>query len=267
MTGRSSLLAATTGAVGVLRAISLAEVLDEAALQVRIDRKYLVPIDAFIEMTHRLRHRFSVLDIEGRRSFNYESVYFDSADYRLYREHVQRRRRRYKVRTRAYLDSGECTFEVKLKGGRSETVKARMPYELGDRSRLTGEALEFLGDQLRTEYGAPEAGELVPALTTAYRRTTLVDRADHARLTCDIDLLFHHGPSSTGGEVAAVRGPVGAVLVESKTAGRAGEADRVLRDLGIRPIQVSKYCVAAALLNPHLRANPWHRTLRQLQAA
>ncbi|WP_328989428.1 VTC domain-containing protein [Kribbella sp. NBC_01245] len=266
MTGRSSLLAATTGAIRELRAVSLAEVLDEAALQVRIDRKYLVPINAFIEMTDRLRHRFAVLDIDGRRSFKYESVYFDSADYRLYREHVQRRRRRYKVRTRAYLDSGECTFEVKLKGGRSETVKARMPYGLDDRARLTGEALEFLGDQLRTEYGVSEAGDLVPALTTTYRRTTLVDRGDHARLTCDIDLLFHHGPSG-GGDVEVVRGPVGAVLVESKTAGRAGVADRVLRDLGIRPIQVSKYCVAAALLNPGLRANPWHRTLRQLQAA
>lgn len=263
MTARSSLLAATTGAVGVLRTISLAEVLDEAALQVRIDRKYLVPINAFIEMTDRLRHRFAVLDIDGRRSFNYESVYFDSADYRLYREHVQRRRRRYKVRTRAYLDSGECTFEVKLKGGRSETVKARMPYGLDDRSRLTAEALTFLGDQLRTEYGVPEARDLAPALTTTYRRTTLVDRADHARLTCDIDLVFHRSPSAPD----SVRGPVGAVLVESKTAGRAGEADRVLRDLGVRPIQVSKYCVAAALLNPHLRANPWHRTLRHLQAA
>ena len=52
------------------------------------------------------------------------------------------------------------------------------------------------------------------------------------------------------------------VLVESKTAGRAGVADRVLRELQVRPIHVSKYCVAAALLNPGLRSNPWHRTVR-----
>ena len=137
MTARSHALVAMTGAVAPLRPISLAEVLDEAALQVRVDRKYLVPVGAFITMTNRLSDRFAVLDIDGRRSFSYESVYFDSPDHRLYRQHVQRRRRRYKVRTRAYLDSGECTFEVKLKGGRSETVKSRMPYGLGDRGRLT----------------------------------------------------------------------------------------------------------------------------------
>ncbi|MFC0629442.1 VTC domain-containing protein [Kribbella deserti] len=264
MTAPSPLLAAMTGAVSGLRPVSLAEVLNEAALQVRIDRKYLVPVNAFITMTDRLRDRFAVLDIDGRRSFNYESVYFDSADHRLYREHVQRRRRRYKVRTRAYLDSGECTFEVKLKGGRSETVKARMPYELADRSDLTPAATEFLRAQLCQEYGVRDQGDLGPTLTTTYRRTTLVDRIDHARLTCDIDLLFHQGGSD---EARAVRGPVGAVLVESKTAGRAGAADRVLRDLGIRPIQISKYCVAAALLNPQLPSNPWHRSLRRLRTA
>jgi len=256
---RSHALVALTGAVLELRPISLAQVLAEAGLQVRIDRKYLVPVDAFVALTDRLRHRFAVLEIDGRRSFHYESVYFDSPDHRLYREHVQRRRRRYKVRTRAYLDSGECAFEVKLQGGRSETVKARMPYGLADRERLTPEALDFLSSQLRTEYGVPAGVDLRPELTTAYRRTTLVDPASHARLTCDVDLLFHRGSR-------AVRGPAASVLVESKTAGRAGAADRVLRELGVRPIQVSKYCVAAALLNPYLRANPWHRTLRQFQA-
>jgi len=259
MTARSHALVAMTGAVAPLQPISLAEVLAEAALQVRVDRKYLVPIGAFITMTNRLSDRFAVLDIDGRRSFSYESVYFDSPDHRLYRQHVQQRRRRYKVRTRAYLDSGECTFEVKLKGGRSETVKSRMPYGLGDRGQLTPSALEFLSELLRTEYGVGAGVDLRSELTTTYRRTTMVDLVDRARLTCDIDLLFYRGER-------AVRGPAGSVLVESKTAGRAGAADQVLHHLGIRPIQVSKYCVAAALLNPHLSSNPWHRTLRQFQA-
>ena len=87
----------------------------------------------------------------------------------------------------------------------------------------------------------------------------MVDPVDRARLTCDIDLLFYRGRRAVGG-------PAGSVLVESKTAGATGAADQILRRLGIRPIQVSKYCVAAALLNPHLNSNPWHRTLRQFQA-
>jgi hypothetical protein len=237
--------------------ISLDEVLAEAELQTRVDRKYLVPIATFVELVSRLRDRFAVLEIDGRRSFRYESVYFDTPAHSLYKQHLQRRRYRYKVRTRSYLDSGQCSFEVKLKGNRSETVKSRMPYALADRARLTQPAWEFLADQLRTAYGVGVDDRLQPALTTTYRRSTLVDRVEHSRMTCDIDLCFVDGPRSLGVLPDAV-------LVESKTAGRAGAADLVLRDLQVRPIQVSKYCVAAALLNPQLRANPWHRTLRQL---
>jgi hypothetical protein len=75
-------------------------------------------------------------------------------------------------------------------------------------------------------------------------------------MTCDVGLRFFDA-----GKAIAVLPD--SVLVESKTAGRAGVADRVLRELQVRPIQVSKYCVAAALLNPDLRSNPWHRTVRR----
>jgi hypothetical protein len=53
------------------------------------------------------------------------------------------------------------------------------------------------------------------------------------------------------------------VLVESKSPGPAADADRALRSLGLRPVPMSKYCVAVALLHPRLPANPWHRTLRR----
>jgi hypothetical protein len=53
------------------------------------------------------------------------------------------------------------------------------------------------------------------------------------------------------------------VLVETKSPGSGGAADRALRELGLRPVRISKYCVAVALLHPGIRANPWHRTLRR----
>lgn len=254
MTARRT-VAAMAGALEPFQPITLADVLAEAALQVRIDRKYLVPLETFIELTVRLRDRFAALQIDGKRTFGYESVYFDTPDHQLYLDHVQRRRRRYKLRTRAYLDSDECSLEVKLKGNRSETVKSRMPYALEDRARLTPAGQDFLAEQLRTQYGVRAETGLGPVLSTTYRRSTLVDPDGHARLTCDIDLRFSSSHQ-------AVDVTPDAVLVESKTAGRAGAADEVLRDLRVRPIQVSKYCVAATLLNPHLRSNPWHRTLQ-----
>ena len=68
-----------------------------------------------------------MLEISGIRSFRYESVYFDSPDLLTYRSHVQGRRKRFKVRSRSYMDTGECMFELKLKNRVGTTVKSRIP--------------------------------------------------------------------------------------------------------------------------------------------
>ena len=53
------------------------------------------------------------------------------------------------------------------------------------------------------------------------------------------------------------------MLVESKSSARGSAADRILRELGVRPASVSKYCVGVAALHPELPSNPWHQTLRR----
>ena len=138
MTAPSRAAAVMAGSVASLPAASLAEITERAELQTRIDRKYLVPVDAVADLVSGLG-RFAVLEIDGLRGFRYESVYFDTPDLLTYRAHLQGRRRRFKVCTRAYLDSADCMFEVKLEGSRGSTVKAgfrtRWPTELGSRRR------------------------------------------------------------------------------------------------------------------------------------
>ena len=241
------------GSVAGLPTASLAEVIERSALQARIDHKYLVPLERFAELAARLPDTYAVLEIDQLRGFAYESVYFDTPDLLTYRQHLQGRRRRYKVRTRAYLDSGDCMFEVKLKGRREQTVKARLPYPVADRTQINPQARAFLADQLREAYGQP-APQLAAKVTTAYRRTTLVDLQRGTRLTCDVDLTC-----SGGGKVAV--GLSRHVLVETKLPRRHGDADIALRSLGLRPVEMSKYCVAVAVLHPGIRRNPWHRTL------
>jgi VTC domain len=250
--GASALMA---GFLSPLPGVPLTTVVASAALQTRTDRKYLVPLDRFAAFVALLPERMAVLDIDQRRLFRYESVYFDTPDQSLYRQHLQGRRRRYKVRSRTYLDSGDCMFEVKLKGRRSQTVKVRMPYEVGDRHTITNDARSFLDRTLNDQYGLMSP-ELEPTLTTTYTRATLVDLRHGARLTCDVDLVC-----SGRGQVAA--GATGHVLVESKSDGRDSTADRLLRGLGVRPVGLSKYCIGTALVDPAMPANPWNRTLRQ----
>ena len=231
--------------------VSLDEVMEVAGLQTRQEKKYLLTPEQFVELSRQIAD-LRVLQIDGKRLFSYESVYFDSPDLALFRAHRQGRRQRYKVRTRTYLDSGESLFEVKLKGGRGETVKQRLPYRFEDRNHISGSAEDFLEDALHDQYDV-EPPALDVSLTTRYSRATFVDVRDGARLTCDIDLACtaddetEHGPDL--------------ILVESKSTG-SGRADEVLAAMGVRPESISKYCIGIALTNPEVPANKWNRMLR-----
>jgi hypothetical protein len=224
--------------------------LDELdALQDRVDVKYVISTATFAALAAQLRASHRVLEIDGRRSFAYRTTYFDTPDLRVFRDHQQRRRRRYKARTREYVDSGARMFEVKLKGARGRTVKHRMPY---DRAGLSAPALAFLEETVRREYGrSPDAG-LRSALDVGYRRVTFA--APGERLTCDFDLRF-----GGGARLAPDR-----VIVESKSAHGSAAADRILRALGERPEEgCSKYCLGVALTDPRAKRNGLRRLLRK----
>jgi hypothetical protein len=244
---------ALAAAVLDLPTVDLEQVLAAASLQVRMDRKYLLTPEQFTTLAYSIRGRFHALEIDERREFGYESVYFDTADLALFCNHRQGRRRRFKVRTRSYLDSGQCMFEIKLKGRRGQTIKHRLPYCYADRASMTAAATAFLDSTLSGE--CLPLPPLAPVLTTSYRRSTLVDLTAGDRLTCDVDLVCaDEADLVCGGDH---------VLVESKSTGAGSAVDRALAALGVRPVSISKYCVAVALLHPEIPANRWNRTLRQ----
>jgi hypothetical protein len=247
---------AVVEAAGMIAPIGLDELMALAELQTRVDRKYFVPAAIFHRMIAELAPRMRILEIRGRRTFGYESIYFDTPDLDGYQAHIQRRRQRFKARTRTYTDSGQCMFEVKLKGARGETVKRRVPHPIEYSGALTGEALAHLRTALFEAYGWALPPPLRSALATTYRRTTFVSRTGDVRLTCDVGLSCfdsHHEVRDTGTHV----------LVESKSSGAGNAPDQILRRFGVRPVSVSKYCVGIAALHPELPSNPWHRTLRR----
>jgi hypothetical protein len=232
--------------------VSLEHVMSVAQLTTRVELKYIVPLACLPAVLQRLPQQLAVLDIGGRRTFDYESVYFDTEDFALYRHHVQGRRKRYKARVRSYCDSGDAMFEVKFKGSRGQTVKQRLPYDFQRRDELVPEGREFLDTVIAAAYGLTPP-PLQPSLTTAYRRATLVDMDRATRLTIDVNLGWSDRGSSHRAEDLA--------LIESKSLAGPGHADAVLRSMGVRPVRISKYCLGVALLHPDTVANPWNRLL------
>ena len=235
------------------------EALDAAAaLRDRVDAKYVLPIELFAELAPRLLETHAALEIDGRRAFRYRTTYFDTAELRAYRDHLQQRRRRYKLRAREYADTGACSFEVKLKGPRGRTVKHRMAYDRERCDELSQPALEFLRACLARSYGRAPDRELRAVLTMAFTRVTFAAPGLGERLTCDYDLAFGARDGASG------RLAEGMAIVESKSPRGNALADRALRALGARPEPAcSKYCLGVGFTNPRVKSNGLRPLLRR----
>jgi len=221
-----------------------------AALQTRVDRKYVLTTEQVDRLVQGLPADVVVLEINGRRSFTYESTYFDTPDHASYLGAALRRPQRFKVRTRWYVESNLCRLEVKLRDRRGRTVKFRTDHAAQARHLLTPAAMEFLQEFREV---APHAASLAPTLTTRYRRTTLM--LDATRMTIDRDVVC----TSSGGGIATFGA---AVVVETKSGLNPSEFDRLLWAQRIRPQPLSKFGVGCAVLDPELLSNKWRRTAR-----
>jgi hypothetical protein len=239
-----------------LPAVGLEELNTAAALQTRVDRKYVVPRGAAEQLLASFTTAVRVLDMDGVRSFAYDSVYFDTPDLDSYLLAARGRRRRFKIRTRTYLDSNLSFLEVKTEGAREATVKERIPYLLTDRDRMTADGLDYVNETLAAAIGDVPSGPLGPVLSTRYDRTTLYLPDSGSRATIDSDVTWQR----PGGRPWVLDG---AVVLETKSGSAAGPLDRHLWAHGIRPCRISKFATGMAALCPGLPANRWNRTLRR----
>lgn len=257
-TGAEVLLAAAC----TMRPVDLETVNAAASMLTRVDRKYLVTADQLDALLSDLGRDMQVLQIDGVRLFGYESTYFDTVDLATYRAHLQRRRRRYKVRRRRYLDSGLCFTEVKWKGYRQTTVKERIPHvPAGRRVRpvLMPSEHAFVSQVIAAAYQLEQAPAMEAVLDVRNRRATLFSEQDRCRLTIDVDVTYR---GSSEGSRRTGRMRDGVALLEVKSTGSGTRADDLLSAMNVRPSTISKYCTAVTLLRPDVSSNPWHRLVR-----
>ncbi|MGB0114579.1 MAG: polyphosphate polymerase domain-containing protein [Ilumatobacteraceae bacterium] len=230
-----------------LAPIDLDELNESAALQTRTDRKYVVGPHQLGALIDHLHDDVRVLDIDGRRMFGYESVYFDTPRFDSFLGAAHRRPHRFKVRTRRYLDSDRSSIEVKVRSGRGQTVKHRRPHRCDDH------VLDAADERFLREFAplVPNPSELVPSLRTRYDRTTIT--IGGSRATIDLGVTCTRDGSAVGlGDQ---------IIIETKSAGAASEVDRALWAIHQRPVSISKYGVGLAALLPELPANKWHRVM------
>jgi hypothetical protein len=240
-----------------LETIGLVELVEIAALQTRVDRKYILQSSDATRVLEELDPSTRILEIDGHRASNYESIYFDTPELLSYRMAAHGRRRRFKLRTRSYVDTAESYLEMKTRGSRGTTVKDRMPYDMDERERLTRDGREYADaalDGIGIDH--PDELDLVPTLITRYRRATLYLPASQGRVTIDTDLSWETDDGRT------LRLPR-AVIIETKSGSRTSEVDRLLWSHGQRPATISKFGTGLAAMRDDLPSNKWARVLRR----
>ncbi len=241
-----------------LAPVDLPTVMTVAPLARRVDRKYLVPTDDAARLVAALAESHRVLQIRGRRETTYRSTYLDTDDLLLCRAHLQGRRLRWKARSRLYVEDAVCRFEVKVRGARGETVKHAVDLAPDAYGRCGAVERAFIADALGERHAA--VGDLRPVLEIGYTRATLVDLGEGSRLTIDHGVLGR--PTLTGAPVlgaGAVSIDRDRVVIETKSGLRPGLGDRLLGEMGHRPLALSKYATSAALLADEVPDNSVRR--------
>ncbi len=233
---------------------TLDEVTETVALQTRVDRKYILRPHTWQALLGSLEMTPSVLEIEGRRCFRYESTYYDTPGLDSYRDAARGRPQRYKVRTRHYLDTGTAAVEVKVRSRTGTTAKSRQWLEPGTPAGAASLPVAAAAFVATFDLVGGAAQDLSSVLTTSYERVTLV--TTDARVTVDqhVKAADALGPRMDYGDL---------LIVETKSSGGAGAVDRALWAGGSRPARISKYCTSLAALRQDLPSNRWSRTLRR----
>ncbi|MDP5140801.1 MAG: hypothetical protein NWP83_10090, partial [Spirosomaceae bacterium] len=145
----------------------------------------------------------------------------------------------FKVRKRLYNLTDAAFLEGKEKTNHGRTIKTRAS---------TANDIEGITIAERGELGNAfniKSNNLSRALTVNYNRISLADFSTNQRLTIDTDLNFVSGDNSCTINNWAV------VEVKQAKLDRSTAALQTLKNMGIRPNGMSKYCWGTAILKPN----------------
>jgi len=239
--------------------ISLDDLTNQAELLRRFDTKYIVALDDLDGLYSAFSHSNLILEKDGQRSTTYETTYYDSEDLHTYFDHLKQRRNRFKIRTRYYTDSSNGFLEIKMKMPRGQTKKVRWPTIISPQTTtLTPDNLLVLNEALQSSSYRELSHQYQKTLTTSFSRSTLFNPTTLERITVDRDLTAATGDATVNlGQRHAI--------IEIKSPNQVSQAHRLFTQRGIRPMSVSKYCVAMTALRPENRGAPWREAVRLLR--
>lgn len=232
--------------------VSLAD-LDKVKLMNRNDSKYCMHIDQLPVVLNAIQNDYSILEIDNKTIFSYDTTYFDTVDNQMYLAHQNGKGNRYKIRIRKYVDSDLNFLEIKFKTNKGRTIKERI-VKPEFKPVFEPQELDFL------EKTSPYSGvQLQPKINNHFQRITLVNHEFTERVTIDLASSF----TNERNELRLNK----LVIIEIKQS-RSTEPTKIskaLQELRIKSHGFSKYSFGRSLLEEQLKKNNFKPRLLKIQ--
>ena len=229
--------------------ISLEE-MDSVKLMNRTDTKYVFNKSKLPLILDSLKHDYRCFYINGARLSTYKTLYFDTDDFLLYRQHHNGILNRYKLRQRSYVESNLNYLEIKFKTNKDRTIKTRIKNKL--EGNFDVKASEFIEKTMPYK-----ALNLKPNVWINYQRITLVNINSGERLTIDTGLEIINKDKILKLDKL--------VIAELKRGSKQfSPFIKLMREMHIQPGGISKYCMALALTQANLKTNNFKAKLLKL---
>jgi hypothetical protein len=228
------------------------EELSPFKLMNRTDTKFTFSSGDLPLFLGQLSAYYKILSVNNNLKLSYQTQYYDTPQFDMYLRHHNDALNRYKVRHRRYEESKTGFLEIKLKNNKGRTIKERIAQNVLQ-SKWTEVENKFIAD--RTTY---DPKTLIPSVLVKYTRITLINTKVNEKVTIDVDIVFSN--ENNAHELGSV------VIAEVKQALKARTpALSILKDLGIKPVSLSKYCLGVNYLYPRLKKNNFKQKLITLR--
>lgn len=216
--------------------------MDSVKLMNRSDTKFIFRTEMLAVFLEQLTEEFFVLDVNGVRQNKYETLYYDTVDFKFFNDHQRGKANRNKVRHRLYVDSGLHFFEIKNKNNKGRTIKERIKLKQIE-YKIEGKSEDFLLEKTHIS-----GKELEPKLWGNYTRITLVNKHLPERLTIDTNLFFKFGDKEVSLPEIVI-----AELKQDKSS--KSFFAQLMNKYRIKRASISKYCYGVIFLYEHIKLN------------
>ncbi len=230
--------------------ITLHEAL-ETELMNRVDSKFFFSSLLLPEVLNRLNTDYRLLEVAKSTISPYKTEYLDTPDLKMYLDHHNQRKHRFKIRYRSYLNTNTTFFEIKERVNTGRTLKKRILVS------------DMKQDHKKTDFlksNAPFAAkDLIPSLVVDYDRISLIAADKKERLTIDINVEASNIHSSKKFHNLCI------LELKQTRLDRSSKVFRIMKDLTIRRNRISKYCLGVTHCYPEIKQNSFKKKNAQIE--